>query len=38
MDSLLIWVLIEEGWRFVLDEEGVLIAYLSPSIKDRLKV
>lgn len=36
LDSHWLWVLLREGWRIVLDEEGVLVAYLPPTVGDRL--
>lgn len=36
LDSLRFWQLTGEGWKFVIGEEGEVIAYLPPKVEDRL--
>jgi hypothetical protein len=37
LDAFRIWVLIDEGWKLVIDEEGTLLAYLPPLVEERLE-
>lgn len=36
IDPLRFWRLTGEGWKFVLGEEGEIVAYLPPNVEDRL--
>ena len=36
LDPIRVWTLIGEGWRFVFDEAGGIVAYLPPHLEDRL--
>ena len=36
LDSIRIGALIHEGWRFVFDWDGAVIAYLPPLLSERL--
>lgn len=36
LDATRLWFLIQEGWKFVIDEDGVILAYLTPELDHRL--
>ena len=36
LSGVTFWRLTDEGWRFVVDEEGKIIAYYPPSLSNRL--
>jgi hypothetical protein len=36
LDSYRFWELTEEGWRFVVAEDGSIVAYLPPPLSARL--
>jgi hypothetical protein len=36
LDPLRFWELTDEGWRFVVGEDGAILAYMPPKLGDRL--
>jgi hypothetical protein len=36
LDAERFWYLVREGWKFAVGEEGEIIAYIAPSLGDRL--
>jgi hypothetical protein len=34
----LFWQLTDEGWRFIVGEDGKIVAYSPPSLESRLRI